>query len=209
MNHSGSVSTPKRKTTYRSRDTTSNNPLFKSSPSPMNWIEDGVDHINISDTATTTLGQALELRAKIPFKHSIFGNFDNIESFWFYIRSEERDDRLRCLSGVALSKFVKTLTLTNVRNFKAIILDSMYQRIYQSPVLFDEVVKSTLPFEYYHTNESGIRIRPNFFKWMITGLEEIRASLKEDRDPDFYHFMDDPHNDMYHYVVPAHLRKKV
>ena len=207
MNQNGLANVPKRKPTYRRHESTNNNPLMKNYPSAMSWIQDDVDHINISDNAVTELGQALSLRSKINFKHLIFGNFQSIESFWFYIRSTERDDRLRTLSGLGLNKFAKTLTLVLVKNFRAIILEAMYQRIYQNAALYDEFFKSELPFDYYHTNENGIRIRPNFATWIIAGLEEIRLAIQAQRDPDFYYFMNDTNEDMYYYVLPQRNRK--
>ena len=58
------------------------------SPSPMLWKADGVDHINIWERAETELGCILSHSSRLPFVHSIFGRFGNMEAFWHYIQSE-------------------------------------------------------------------------------------------------------------------------
>lgn len=187
--------------TYKSR-ANDDNPLHSLSPSPMEWIEDGVDHINIFRKGKTNLGKELEHGSSLPLKHSIFGKFQTIESFWYYIQSKERDDRVRQLTGMKLNQFAQQLTPLYVLNFRAIILDANYQRILQHDSLKDSFVSSVLPFDCYSTNKAGIRIRPSHFKWLTVGLEEIRCALKESRKPDFTIFKDNRDKDIYYYVTP-------
>lgn len=181
---------------------TDDNPLRSSSPSPMLWKGDGVDHINIFREGKTALGRDLEHGSSLPLKHSIFGKFNTVEGFWYYIQSEERDDRVRQLSGMKLNRFIKQLTTTRVYNFRAIILDANYQRIQQHPQLRNGLIESTLPFDAYSVNDAGIRIRPPYFKWLTLGIEEIRRAIQEQRDPDFTIYKDHRDKDIYHYVAP-------
>lgn len=153
---------------------------------------DGVDHINVTDDAVTSLGRSLSYRAKRPFVHTHFGNFNSVEGFWYYIQSVERDDRLRIMNAMAIKKFASKLTKRPVaKNFKAIILDANYQKIINDRRILAEIKDSILPFENYYTNEHGIKIRPKYFFWMLPGLEEIRTAIKEDRLPDFTSMYDD------------------
>lgn len=168
------------------------------------WLDDGVDHINISSFGKTGLGQALSHASPIRFKHSIFGFFISMESFWHYIQSEEQDDRLRSMTGRNLQNFGRKLTRRMVTNFRAIIMDSNYQRIMQNDKLKEELKNSTLPFDcYYIDRETSFRKRLSYFHWMLQGFEEIRTALKEDREPNFDSLKDDRNSDIYDFVRPA------
>lgn len=174
------------------------------SPSPMAWVEDGQDHINIWEQAQTELGKFLAHNSQNPFKHTLFGKFNNMEAFWHYIQSEERDDRIRVMSGRTLKNFSKKLTMTRITNFRAIIMDSNWQRIKQHKSAVHSLKNSTLPFDCYYINsESLIRVRPTFFKWLIKGFEEIRTAVKENRDPNFAFLLDKRDSDIYTFVLPS------
>lgn len=163
---------------------------------------DGVDHINIWDRGNTELGKLLSHSAALSFVHNIFGRFNTIESFWHYIRSVERDDRIRTMSGLPLKRFSEKLQTVRVRNFKAIIMDANWQKVKQYPILVEELTDSTLPIEcYYHyKREDGVRIRPNFSPWLIQGFTEIRNALKENREPNFDFLKDNPNTGIYDFV---------
>lgn len=171
-------------------------------PMPMPTGVDGTDHINIWDKGNTLLGQLLSHSAALSFTHSIFGRFSTVESFWHYIRSVERDDRIRTMSGITLKRFSEKLQTVRVRNFKAIIMDTNWQKIKQYPDLLEELRDSELPIEcYYHyKREDGVRIRPNFSPWLILGFVEIRNALKENREPDFNFLKDSHDSGIYDFV---------
>lgn len=183
-------------------------PLKKSQPSAMALISDGIDHINIGRDAETEFGKLLQNESAIPLRHSIFGTFSNVMCFWYYIQSVERDDRIRKLTGHGLNRYIKRLTPDRIRNFRAIILDACYQRIYQTDELYNEMMESSLPFDCYVVNESGIRIRNEYAHWLSTGMEEIRSALRDNKEPDFSRFKDDRAVDTYHYVLPQNTRNK-
>lgn len=153
---------------------------------------DGQDHINIYINGATELGRGLTHSARLPLVHSIFGRFDSMQSFWEYIRSEERDDRLRNLHGERLRRMVKKLTPAKVRNFRAIIMDANYQKIKQHPELVKALIASEQPFDcwYRYNRENGVQARPGYAHWLIWGFEEIRTALKEGREPDFDELME-------------------
>ena len=177
-------------------------------PPPVHWLEDGGDHINIWENGETDLGRLLAHNSDLPFNHNIFGKFCNIEAFWHYIQSVERDDRIRIMSGQILKNFSKKQTMERVTNFRAIIADSNYQRIKQYKAMVDAVKESVLPFDCYYVNpESGIRVRPIFFKWLIKAFEEIRLALKEDREPNFKFLIDQHNSGIYDFVIPAYVKE--
>lgn len=173
------------------------------SPSPMRWIADGVDHLNIWDQGEEELGRILAPNTTIPFVHAEFGRFSNMEAFWYYIQSEERDDRIRTMSGQTLKKFSRLLTVTRVTNFKAIIVDANWQRIKNFKVVMQAMKDSSLPFDCYYINrESGVRVRPIYFKWFTQGMEEIRSALQQEREPNFDFLLDRQNTGIYEFVLP-------
>lgn len=165
---------------------------------------DGVDHINIYTQGETELGRNLTHTARLSLNHSIFGRFDSMQSFWEYIRSEERDDRLRNLHGERLRRMVKKLTPAKVRNFRAIIMDANYQKIKQHPELVKAILASDKPFDcwYRYNRNNGVPVRPGYAHWLIWGYEEIRTALKEGREPDFGELMESRKIGLFEDVVP-------
>ena len=180
------------------------------SPSPMKLAEDGVDHINTWEQAETEIGKFLAHSSTIPFKHDIFGKFNTMESFWVYIQSEEKDDRIRVMSGRTLKNFSKKLNILRITNFRAIIMDANWQKVKQHKHAMQAIKDSTVPFDCYYINStSGIRVRPTFFKWLIRGFEEIRKAIKEDREPSFNFLLDKKDTGIYDFVVTKHKQSPV
>lgn len=179
-------------------------------PNTLLLKDDGEDHINMWDAAETELGKVLNHSYKLEFHHSVFGKFISIETFWSYVRSIERDDQIRSLSGRPLREFINNkINTCQVTNFKAIIMDTHWQRIKCSQPLMEEIKNSTLRFDCYYIHaESGQKIRPPMFKWVCLGLEEIRKALKEDREPDFKFLLDDKSSQIYDFVNDHILKKE-
>jgi len=170
--------------------------------SPMNWKGDGIDHINIWEHSNDPLGKFLANGSKTVFDHKYFGTFRSVESFWKWIQSEERDDRIRHMSDTRLRRFSKSLKVLRIVNFKAIIMDAVYQKINTYPEYKKLLKESELPLDLYYLNQrSGVKIRPTFFNWFILGLEEIRSAIKENREPVFTMLLDRKKSDIYDFVL--------
>lgn len=177
--------------------------LRNPTPSPMNWRADGEDHINVWEHASSDLGKLLAHSSRHEFKHQYFGKFCSMESFWHYIQSAEKDDRIRIMRGPALRTFVKKLEMVKVTNFRAIIMDSNWQRIRQHKDWMQRIAESTLPFDCYYINSmTEQRVRPTFYKWLVMGFEEIRSAIKEEREPVFDFLLDHADSEIYKYVLP-------
>lgn len=162
-------------------------PIFGNAlKNPQTWKKDGEDHINVWEEAATDLGRMLSHRYKLQFNHSHFGRFTTIEGFDAYIQSKEKDDRLRFLNGARLRMLISQgITRDPVQNFRAILVDTYYQRIKQSAEITKLFIESTLPFDlYYVVKQSGVRVRPARASWFIQGLEEVRRAMKEGVEPD-------------------------
>lgn len=164
---------------------------------------DGEDHINISPYAATELGRAISNEVAVDVRHKIFGKFRSVTGFWYYIKSKERDDRCRQLIAKGLKDFTKGLILSEVKNFRAIILDTVWKKVEQYPAIREALCESTLPFEcYFEDRNTGLRQRPNYFSWFLDGMNEIRLAIQEDRLPDLERFLDDKSSGIYDFVLP-------
>jgi hypothetical protein len=161
-------------------------------PSLNNIGVDGVDHINIYQHGETTLGQALDRLADLPFKHNLYGKFKSIEGFWHYMRSHNRDDTFRVLSGYKARQAGGNIQEQFVENFKFIIADANWQKINAYPALKEEIKTLTLAFDayYIHNAAQKVWIRPTNSIWLVPCFHEIRMALQENREPDFQFLLD-------------------
>lgn len=187
------------------------NSIFAPYPiNPNNLGKDGEDHINISPYAKTELGKVLSNEIAVDVRHKIFGKFTSVTGFWYYIKSKERDDRCRKLVGKSLKDFSKGLTLSEVKNFRAIILDTVWMKVNQYPAVIEELKNSTLPFDcYFEDRNTHLRQRPNYFAWFLEGMSEIRSALQENRQPSLSKFLDDPSTGIYDFVSPPKRTEEV
>lgn len=183
-------------------------------PAVHTWTADGVDHINLWEEGETELGRILSHRCELVFDHSHLGRFKTMEALDKYVMSRDRDDRIRNLTGPALKKHTANIVNAPVTNFRAIIMDSNWQRVKQYPDLANVMKDSTLPFDvYYILRTSGMRVRPTRYQWLIAGFEEIRRALKEGREPDFNFLKEKKEAETYEFIhrkgaKPANVQAK-
>jgi hypothetical protein len=161
--------------------------------------DEGVNHILLSKFSKNPVGSILAIDSEEPLNHSTLGYFKTFQGFWHYISTEERDDRLRELTGPMLDNLVEKLTKIRIHNFNALILDALYQRAVRKRESIMLIRKSTLPFDHYriYNNQTGLRQRMAFSFWLIEGCEAIRKAVKESSGknivyPDFTPFMNTP-----------------
>lgn len=146
--------------------------------------QDGVTHINIDMDGATELGRQLAHFSKVPFNHPVFGQFNTMEGFWVYIRSEAPLDDLRYLPGHRAKLMGKTVKSVRVENFEEIIMQANYYRIEQHPELRQMLVDSVLPFEnYYLYGDEKIAIRPASAPIIVRLFESLRDMFKHNLPP--------------------------
>lgn len=183
-------------------------------PSPNTFGVDGVDHINIwGRRPTSELGKALNIdNAQHPFNHTVFGRFNTIQGFWYYIRSNMACDGFRTLAGKALGNCARQYQMSRAINFRPMLIDAMYQRIIQNQALVDLVKKNAhLPIDAYSEDDMGLRIRPDFHSWLIGGMKEVFKAVVEGREPKLDYLRDDDlagKFDMYHAYLPESFRER-
>lgn len=173
--------------------------LFPEDPNDL-W-EDGVDHINISNQAKTDLGQSLSQDVFIPFVHPVFGKFNTVTGFWYYISSSNRDKCCRTMRSSKLRLMFKGQKLPPVKNFKAIILEAYWLKISQHEAIKKELMESTLLLDcYFSKPDDNLRARPKNHRWLLQGMNEIRNCLKKGVDFDYTRFLDVPGSGIYDFV---------
>jgi hypothetical protein len=153
---------------------------------------DGVDHINISTRSATEFGIILDQFQNTPFEHPVYGFFSSIEAMWQYLRSANKDNRIRTIVGYRAKPNNDSNNFIHVDDFRYIIMNATWHKIQQYPVIYQEMKDSTLPFDMYflYKNNPKVRIRTKAAFWMVMGMEEIRKSIKENRPPNLNFLLD-------------------
>lgn len=156
--------------------------------------KDGVDHINTTNRAQTSLGRKLSTQALSYFKHPLCGQFMSLEGFMWYVRTE--NDQFRSLPGPKAAIAGKKLhyadkTKVSKEMYILLCVDAYWHLVTQSQELTRQVRESTLPFDMYIVNPSGLRERTANAAWVVHALELIRTALKEDQSyPEFTQLFD-------------------
>ncbi len=153
--------------------------------------EDGISHINIYLLGKTPLGQMLAHFFRAPFKHPDLGPFDSLEGYWHWVKSKDRPDKLRYLSGFSAKRTgAETEKLSNVPDFQELILEGNYCKITQNEEILKLFAESTLPFEHYYMwkqedpeSEDNYPIRPRSMDWLIPQFELLRDMIRNGAVP--------------------------
>ena len=97
-----------------------------------NPLNDGVDHINVYSRGKTQLGRMLSNFYPLPFNHPVYGVFNTVEGFYYYVSTGFKYEVLRTLSGFEAKKFGKSLERTKLEDFENIIRKAIRLKIYQN-----------------------------------------------------------------------------
>lgn len=146
---------------------------------------EGSDHINIDFSSKTTLGAMLTSSSrKYGLSHPVFGDFISIDAFELWCRDLDHDDDLRTVKGKSVSKKFSELDNAGTSLPDALLIDAYYYKILSNPEILKEV-KSTTPvvFDYYRTNEAGLRIRSRYGKKHIPAVTEAVRAVRENTTP--------------------------
>lgn len=152
---------------------------------------DGVHHINIWESADTELGVGLAHMTDSPFEHPEFGPFASVEGFWQWLRDASHDDRHRTTHGRSARNSSRNKEICFVDNFRYKIMMANWYKVQTYDYFKQELKNSELPFEMYYVfkEENGMKVRPSPAYWLISGFEEIRRAIKEEREPNFEYLM--------------------
>ena len=174
------------------------------------WRGDGIDHINLSVFGKTALGRWLDIAGVGNWDHPAFGGFASLYNFRMYIEQEERADSWRYADTRDLKAlFKKELRHTRIRlrNLDAALMHSAYIRVLQHPEVVRTLLECDLPFDSYRTlrdeRDPNVQTRERHPQtiYLANGYDEIRSSLRENRDPDFSAMIFVPRASMYEDMI--------
>lgn len=140
---------------------------------------DGISHINVDINAKTELGKMLSHFYELPFLHPVLGQFNSMEGFWWWVKSNHRNDQFRKLSGAAARQSGRRSEYTTVHEFRKIIASATYEKITQNDELLELVCAATLPFQcYYLFGPLKVPIDSPSATFLCSIWEEVRDIIK-------------------------------
>lgn len=151
---------------------------------PNTFGEEGVDHLNISLTSDSKLGRFLDPSYSHYFNFFDLGQFRSPINLVYWLRDPDKDDRLRYIKKKDLNKVTSVKTFPVLKNHMAYLLLSMYVRLKMRPDLIDEIKSLPKDFKilsYRIQPKSSIRITTGYAKMVVPVVEEIIASVRENR----------------------------
>jgi hypothetical protein len=151
-------------------------------------MDDGVTHINVYSKGKTALGRALSIGAYSPFNHPVYGRFDSIQGFWYWLALGQTNDRLRSFHSLSRPEdFKMSQTETNILRevrklslFEAEVKKAILCKIEQTPSLSDALKDSKLPLTHYTVWTDGDRVLatyPKDYDWVHEYIFMVREWL--------------------------------
>jgi hypothetical protein len=178
---------------------------------PNAFVQEGVDHINISARSTTRLGKVFDPSYFKAVSYPHIGKFGSVMNLWYWLRSDPVSDVLRRATGEKLRKhLLEQKCNAYVPNFRAIIAVATYEKIKSYPDTIEEIKRLSvdIPFVSYYTPQSSmLRVCSNYANVMVPIAEMIREALLKGVEPDFTTLLPTDADPSYDYVGPF-LKKR-
>lgn len=154
--------------------------------------DDGVTHINIYSRSLTRLGMFLSHFPKTPFVHPLYGNFESMEGFWYFIKTGMRHEYLRGLYGYEAKSFGKKQEIIKTDNFLEVIKEGNRHKLATFPVMKEKLRLCKLPLAHYYVfgnweMNAGIRVwdpsavvrQAKDSEWLLDFWNTTRADLQK------------------------------
>lgn len=162
--------------------------------SPLGFLRDGEDHINLGAAAQSSLSWRMSQNYAQLFVTAEDGPFLTILGYWHYLLSPDKDPQFRDRKAIDVRKLVdKKKMLVAVEHFRDKIARAYWEKLTQNTELAEELKATELPFDAYYIFgkrdpklvNSQVAIPEKFARWVIPLFYEMRAALREGRQPDF------------------------
>lgn len=154
--------------------------------------KDGIDHINAYSKARTPIGRKLTNYAHSPFDHPIFGHFESMEGFWFWLASGRQYNKLRELHGYKANQLGRVCLLeinyeeVVDQRFKRWIKEATEAKFRQNSQLLQELVETgDLPIVHYYYDykerdltKAKVDYLPQH-QWQMEIIMDIRRKTQE------------------------------
>ena len=152
---------------------------------------DGVDHINAYSKARTKVGRLLTNYSHTPFTHKVFGHFESMEGFWFWLASGKQYNRLRKVHGYDANQLGR-VCLQNMNyedtvdhNFRRWIEEATKAKFRQNTELLQMLIETgDLPIVHYYYDYKEIDLTKAKVKflpqhqWQMDIIMQIRKDTK-------------------------------
>lgn len=112
--------------------------------------QDGIDHINVYSKGETPLGKALSNFSTYPLSHPLYGNFQSMEAYWYWLKTGKQHDHLRSLHGFLAKKKGKELEVVTNENFEEEVFQGLLCKLTQRPKLLKALIENELPLVHYY-----------------------------------------------------------
>lgn len=173
---------------------------------PNSFVEEGVDHINISSQSKTHLGKLLDPSYFKVINYPHIGKFSSVLNLWYWLKSEQMDDRLRNYTGLKLKAIAPHAPrYRTVTNFRAIIAYATYLKLKDYPNSIREITgfSDDMQFASYYTPKgSMVRMCSSYAPLVVEVAQFIQAQLLKPEPVCFDKMATEVGKDEYFYLEP-------
>ncbi len=153
--------------------------------------KDGIDHINVYSKARTLAGRRLTNYAESPFSHPLYGDFNSMEGFWFWLYSGRQYNALRKVHGFKAHELGRVCIANieppkDMERFKDKIREATKAKLRQNIDILQLLVETgdlKLVHYYYDYSERDLsKAKVTYLKrhqWQMDTLMEIRKQTQE------------------------------
>lgn len=149
-------------------------------------FQDGIDHVNIFSRSQCELGRLLSNFTKSPFVHPVYGAFQSMEGFYYYISTGMVCEELKNKYGADAKTLGRKFEKVLVNNFNDIMMEGLRCKLQQNPLIKSRLVNTNLPFKHYYyfgklEPNKPYRIHvPAGAKWWCDAWTKLRNELFEE-----------------------------
>lgn len=116
----------------------------------LNPLYDGITHINVYSRGMTQLGRDLTNFSKRPIEHPVYGHFDSLEGYWYWLGTGKRHSVLRRVWGYRAKALGKSFSRVENPTFKSDFIEGLKLKLAQHPDLRDALLATELPLTHYY-----------------------------------------------------------
>lgn len=150
--------------------------------------KDGINHVNVYSKARTNAGRMLTNFSHSPFTHPLFGKFESVEGFWFWLASGKQYNKLRDLHGFKANQLGRivcknTELLMQEEEFKSHIKEAIKSKLRFNPEILKLLIETgelPLTHYYYDYNEIDLsKAKVKYLKkheWQMDILMDLRKT---------------------------------
>lgn len=136
--------------------------------------EDGQTHINVYSKGATDLGRWLSNFAYSPITHPVYGSFDSLEGFWYWLNSGLQYDKLRKLHGYQAKSKGKIYPRIEIPDFIQQFKSGIRAKLVANPDRLRQIIDNRLPLTHYYVY--GDKAVDAGYEWITEYYTEIRQA---------------------------------